>query len=206
MAAGSIGRRHRHSILSTDVHARISHMCGNHGASPTLHTNHQPRMKSSRRSLGSDKTQVGSNKPVLVRKAHSSPPCVSCRLAPLQPGHPPVFCERFQAWPSVDGITIPRSCRGHHTPVHGVTSLQPALTAFYQREPILPTKTTTDLKSNKASCCLFQMVTIFSHPRFASKDWNVVDQGSCKDSTWFNDKLSGSSVLTLSQGNYTPKD
>ena len=72
MAAGSIGRCHRHSILSTDVHARISHMCGNHGASPTLHTNHQPRMKSSRHSLGSDKTQVGSNKPVLVRKAHSS--------------------------------------------------------------------------------------------------------------------------------------
>lgn len=183
MAAGSIGRCHRHSILSTDVHARISHMCGNHGASPTLHTNHQPRMKSSRRSLGSDKTQVGSNKPVLVRKAHntemsnlrgsagrfhhsgnfwnhpmpndqmfgkrsynmrskctvnesqSSPPCVSCRLAPLQPGHPPVFCERFQAWPSVHGITIPRSCRscrGHHTRVHGVTSLQPAGTAFYQ--------------------------------------------------------------------------
>ena len=72
MAAGSIGRCHRHSILSTDVHARISHMCGNHGASPTLHTNHQPRMNSSRRSLGSDKTQVGSNKPVLVRKAHNT--------------------------------------------------------------------------------------------------------------------------------------
>ena len=123
-----------------------------------------------------------------VNESQSSPPCVSCRLAPLQPGHPPVFCERFQAWPSVDGITIPRSCRGHHTPVHGVTSLQPAGTAFYQREPILPTsgfltKTTTDLKSNEAPCCLFQMVAIFSHPRFASKDWNVVDQGSCKDST-----------------------
>lgn len=110
---------------------------------------------------------------------------VSCRLAPLQPGHPPVFCERFQAWPSVHGITIPRSWHGHHTPVHGATSLQPAGTAFYQHEPILATsgfstKTTINLKSNEAPCCLFQMVAIFSHPGFASKDWNVVDQAATR--------------------------
>ena len=226
MAAGSIGRCHRHSILSTDVYARISHMCENHEASPTSHTNHQPKMKSSRRSLGSDKTQVCSHTPFLVHKAHntemlnlsgsagrfhhsgrvwshpmlnvwktllkwfhysknsynmrkkylkitvywtvnesqSSPPCVSCRLAHLQPGHPHVFCERFQAWPSVHRITIPWSCHGHHPSMasqvssqqeqHSISILAKFYLSFWMiHEPILATsgfsaKTTINLKSN----------------------------------------------------------
>ena len=133
------------------------------------------------------------------------------------------------AWPPCSQVTHPCSARdskrGHlsmASPFHdhavGITHASMASQVSSQQEQHSISvnqsfqrldfwqKTTADLKSNEAPCCLFQMVTIFSHPRFASKDWNVVDQGSCEDSTWFNDKLSGSSVLTLSQGNYTSKD